>query len=61
MKPIHLDNFENEISDRILERGYEYYLDGRVVQEHSDKELLESMHIDKDSRPRKIAKKCKTF
>ena len=38
MKPIHLDNFENEISDRILERGYEYYLDGRVVQEHSDKD-----------------------
>ncbi len=26
MKTLHLDSFEKEINDRILERGCEYYL-----------------------------------
>lgn len=33
MKKLHLDCFEDEINGRILERGYEYYLDGRVTNE----------------------------
>ena len=33
MKKLHLDCFEDEINERILERGYEYYLDERVTKE----------------------------
>ena len=31
MKILHLDRFENEINDRILQRGSEYNLEGRVT------------------------------
>ena len=33
MKTLHLDNLENEVYDLILERGSDYYLEGRVSPE----------------------------
>lgn len=36
MRTLHLDRFENEINDRVLERGSEYYLEGRVTPVQSD-------------------------
>lgn len=38
MKTLHLDKFQEEINDRILERGSEYYLERRVAKEGSDGE-----------------------
>lgn len=38
MKTLHLDSFEKEINDRILERGCEYYLEGRVTPIQNESE-----------------------
>ena len=35
MRTLHLDRFEEEINDRILERGCEYHLEGRVTPTQS--------------------------